>query len=170
MEKLTFAEVTKIEGVVGNTNTLLAKYATQLGLTTAITLPHQIVNASEFRIKVEKVHGVLVDIARFHANTLFEKLVNVSENEAATIIEQDKEFNQIIETIVSLNGMQGMGHQTINEIAKLTSKQPNIIARVRNKLERKVRETADKFARDGRIIMDVIRHSAVPQKQCLFSA
>lgn len=172
MEKLTFAEVSKIEGVVGNTNSLISKYAKQLGITTAITLPTKVGNnASDFRIKVERVHGVLVDIARLHATNLFDKLQGVSEKVAAKILEDDKDMNQILEAIVSLNGHQGFGHQTINEIAKLTSKQPGIIALVRNRIEKQVNELADKFARDGKVLMDIIRHTAAaPQKQCLFSA
>ena len=171
MEKLTFAEVSKIEGVVGNTNLLISKYSKQLGLTSAITLPSKVGNnASDFRIKVERVHGVLVDIARFHATSLYSKLQGVSDKVAAEILETDKDMSNILEAIVSLNGGHGFGHQTIHEIAKLTSKQPSIIALVRAKIEKQVHELADKFARDGKVVMDIIRHSAIPQKQCMFSA
>jgi hypothetical protein len=171
MEKLTFAEVSKIEGVVGNTNSLIAKYSKELGITTAITLPtHVGNNASDFRIKVERVHGVLVDIARLHATNLHTKLQGVSEKVAAQILDSDKDMNQILEAIVSLNGGHGFGHQTINEIAKLTSKQPSIIALVKAKIEKQVHALADKFARDGKVVMDIIRHAPIPQKQCLFSA
>lgn len=167
MTRLSFHEVTRIEGIAVATNDLLAKYAHKLDRSLG-KLPMQVQEAHAFRMKVEHVSGALIDIARLRAAELFS---NNSDDAVEVLrkLDSDKEINQILEAVVSLNGHQGLGHATVKEIAKLVSRQPKVISLAKAKLEKKINALVEKCYSEGSNVMDIIRHVHAPQRQCMFA-